>query len=79
VIRLSSTEPSDDAPEVEPDELREGLVARLGDLLGDDLIATDAGLDLSRGGEVRSSQQVARLATVNSADKGFLVEEAFEE
>jgi NADH-quinone oxidoreductase subunit C len=41
VIRLSSTEPSDDAPEVEPDELREGLVARLGDLLGDDLLAHD--------------------------------------
>ena len=35
---MSSTEPSDDAPEVEPDELREGLVSRLGDLLGDDLL-----------------------------------------
>ena len=36
---MSSTEAADDAPEVEPDELREGLVARLGDLLGDDLLA----------------------------------------
>jgi NADH-quinone oxidoreductase subunit C len=49
VIRLSSTEPSDDAPEVEPDELREGLVARLGDLLGDDLLDSHIvpGIDLT--------------------------------
>jgi NADH-quinone oxidoreductase subunit C len=52
VIRLSSTEAettADDAPEVEPDELREGLVARLGDLLGDDLLDSHIvpGLDLT--------------------------------
>jgi NADH-quinone oxidoreductase subunit C len=38
VIRLTATEASDDAPEVEPDELREGLVARLSELLGEGLL-----------------------------------------
>jgi NADH-quinone oxidoreductase subunit C len=52
VIRLSSTEADatpEDAPEVEPDELREGLVGRLGELLGDDLLDSHIvpGVDLT--------------------------------
>jgi len=49
VIRLTPTEASDDAPEVEPDELRDGLVARLGELLGDGLVDShvDPGRDVT--------------------------------
>ncbi len=46
---MSSTEAADDAPEVEPDELREGLVARLGELLGEAVLDShiDPGVDLT--------------------------------